>query len=673
MPQGPELQEKGDQGAPAPGASPANPDGKVFISYASQDAAVANNLCEALERAGLPCWLAPRNVRPGDFYADAIVQAINACPALVLVLSQSSVGSEHVLREVERASAKRRPVVAFRIDITPLPPGLEYFLSASQWIDVSGGPSERGYPKLVESLRGRVGSTPKADFEPTLAVRRPGRKRLSRPVMVLLLLVAAALGYFVVDRVWLAKHVTAQQATPAATSAISDRSIAVLPFTDLSEKHDQEYFADGMAEEILNLLVKIPELRVIARTSSFQFKGKSDDLRKIGETLGAAYVVEGSVRRSGDHFRVTAQLIDTRNGTHHWSETYDRDIGDVLKVQGEVATSLVRSLQLEVTNPLALSSRPTPRSNEAYDIYLRGLHAREQFNQRGEEEAVADFRRALELDPSFVEAAESLAVTLANIAFSRYVPPETGWEQARLAAERVLSLSPKSALGHALLGIVHVRYDWDWPAADREFNDALELSPNLPFVLNYAAKNRMALGDWSGAAQLVSAASTLDPLDPGFEYGRGLLYLRMGRIADAERAFRHMLDISPTFEPGHFFLGTTLLLDGRADAALAEMRKETRPDWQLAGLALAYHALRKPGEADAALARLEGEFANNLTMQIAEVHAFCDQKSQAFMWLDRAFAQKDVNLWSIKGDPLLKNLESDPRYKAFLRKMNLPE
>jgi eukaryotic-like serine/threonine-protein kinase len=465
------------------------------------------------------------------------------------------------------------------------------------------------------------------------------------------------------------------RASALAMPAISNpaRSIAVLPFLDMSEKHDQEYFADGMAEEIQNLLAKIPELKVIGRTSSFQFKGKTDDLQQISTALGTAYVVEGSVRRSGDHIRVTAELIDARDGTHRWSETYDRDIGDVLKVQGEVATNVVRALQLEVTNPLAASLRPSPRSNEAYDIYLRGLHAKEQFNQRGEEEAVADLRRALELDPSFVEAAEALATALANIAFAGYVPPKTGWEQARTAAQTVLELSSKSALGHALLGIVHVRYDWDWPAAAREFDDAMRLSPNLPIVVNYAAKNRMALGDWRGAEQLVSAANTLDPLDPGFEYGRGVLYLRMGRISDAEITFRRMLDISPTFEEGHFYLGTALLLEGKADVALPEMRMETRSARQLAGLALTYHALRRPADADAALARLEAEHANDSAMQIAQVYAYRSRKSQAFTWLERAYAQKDVNLWSIKGDPLLKNLEGDPRYGAFMRKMNLPE
>lgn len=476
------------------------------------------------------------------------------------------------------------------------------------------------------------------------------------------LLIAFALGSYALYR-----------SAQSGVRASAGNSIAVLPFVDMSEKHDQDYFADGMAEEILNLLARLPELKVIGRTSSFQFKGKADDLRNIGAILGTAYVVEGSVRRSADHMRVTAELIDAREGTHRWSATYDRQIGDVLAVQSEIAASLVRALQLEVNNPLSFGSPTSPRSNEAYDLYLRGLHAKEQFDQSGEDEAVADFRRALELDPSFVEAAESLAVALANIAFSGHVAPAEGWEQARAAADMALRLNPKSALGHALLGIVHVRYDWNWPAATYEFDEAMKLSPNLPIVLNYAAKNRMAQGDWSAAARLVSAAATREPLDPGFAYGRCVLYLRMGRIAEAEHESRRMLEISPTFEQGHYHLGTALLLEGRPDAALLEMRKETQPAWQMAGLALAYQALQRPKDGDAALEQLESGYSNDSAMEIAEVYAYRSQRDLAFSWLDKAFAQKDVHLWSIKGDPLLKNLEADARYGALLRKLNLPE
>ena len=217
--------------------------------------------------------------------------------------------------------------------------------------------------------------------------------------MIAAIVVAVALagGYFL-DKAWRSKH-----EPTASTAVISDESIAVLPFTDMSEKKDQEYFADGMAEEILDLLATIPGLKVIGRTSSFQFKGKTEDLRSIGAQLGVAYVLEGSVRKSGDHLRVTAQLINSKDGTRLWSQTYNRDLSDVLKMQDEIAVSLVRALQIEVSQN-DIVSRPALRNTQAYTLYLQGLHSFDRTDQQGFEQAASDFQQALDLDPSFLAA-----------------------------------------------------------------------------------------------------------------------------------------------------------------------------------------------------------------------------------------------------------------------------
>jgi TolB-like protein len=453
----------------------------------------------------------------------------------------------------------------------------------------------------------------------------------------------------------------------------SDKSIAVLPFTDMSEKHDQEYFADGMAEEILNLLVKIPELRVIGRISSFSFKGKAADLRDIGAALGSAYVVEGSVRRSGDHVRVTAQLIDARDGTHRWSETYDRDFIDVLKVEGEIAASLARALQLEVTESMRIRAQTSLRSSEVYNIYLQGIRAMNRIDLPGFEEAVADFRQALTLDPSFVPAAEGLALSLRGLVDWGLVPSRPGWEQARAAALAALKLDPNSADAHAVLGRVYSDFDWNWPAAQHELTTALALAPNSPLILYLTAAERLSLGQWAEALRFVNAASAADPLDPTVHLVAGWVYLRLGRLAEAERANRRVLEIAPTFVTDHYYLGVVLLMEGKTEESLAEMQKETRAGGQVAGLAVVYQALHRRREADAALARLEAESAEDMAMEIAEAYAFRGQKDRAFEWLDRAYAQKDENLFYIKGDPLLKNLSGDPRYSNFLRKMNVPD
>jgi TolB-like protein len=286
------------------------PQRRVFISYASQDAAVAQKVCSAVEAAGFSCWIAPRNVVPGTMYADGIVHAIDDSSILVLILSEKAIASAHVGREIERAVSKRRPVVALRIDAAPLIAAFEYFLNQSQWIE--GGGSDAAIAQLVAAVGQHL--APGTATSPTSGIQASAGHRKGavgwRVWVIAAVVVAVALAgaYFLVDKT---RRATTHEST-ASSVVISDKSIAVLPFTDMSEKKDQEYFADGMAEEIIDLLVKIPGLKVISRTSSFQFKGKSEDLRSIAAQLGVAYVLQGSVRKSGERLRVTAQLINRR-------------------------------------------------------------------------------------------------------------------------------------------------------------------------------------------------------------------------------------------------------------------------------------------------------------------------------------------------------------------------
>jgi hypothetical protein len=303
--------ESGEQKAPSrlpPAASPADVSIDAFVSYASHDTSVADFIVQALEKHGLRCWIAPRDVTPGSHYADHIMSAISRAKVLVLVLSGSALASKHVGKEVERASSKGRPIIALHIDAAPLTPGFEYFLSESQWIDVGAGGVAAVAAKLVDAVRSHTDSTvsPHPAAGPA-AASHPEALRLRRSVMsVMAVVLAVALGYFVVDKLWLSKRVTSEQTSVVATRApattpvvptVSEKSIAVLPFADLSEKKDQEYFADGMTEEIINLLTKVPDLRVPARTSSFYFRGKSTKVPESARELGVAHILEGSIRR----------------------------------------------------------------------------------------------------------------------------------------------------------------------------------------------------------------------------------------------------------------------------------------------------------------------------------------------------------------------------------------
>jgi TolB-like protein/tetratricopeptide (TPR) repeat protein len=661
----------------APNATAMAEPARVFVSYASPDAAVAGALVESLERHGIACWIAPRDVKGGALYADAIVRAISGAKALVLVQSVGAIGSSHVGREIERASSKKRPIIALRIDNAPLTPALEYFLSESQWIDAQAENKESAYARLIDAIREPELPAPGINPAATPSVRTAsaGHSNVLRKRILLaagLTVVAVAVAALLAGKFWLGKRIPTEQPKIAATNVVSDKSIAVLPFTDMSEKHDQEYFGDGMAEEILDLLTKIPGVSVIGRTSSFQFKGKNEDLRDIGMKLNAAYVLEGSVRKSGDQVRITAQLINTHTGTHEWSETYDRPIGDVLKLQDAIAAAVVRELQLTVI-PGYLSSRSTVKNAEAYDLYLRARHAADRGDKEGNDEAVTLFQQSLDRDPTSANAEAELAGAYIGEAGIGTMTPAAGAEKARSAAVAAIKLDPNNVVAHDEMAEIHIRYDWDWAGAERELHQAATLAPGNVDVLSEQARLSFALGRWDDAYAQIKAALIEDPLDSGNLIILADIQVARGNMDEAEAANRRVLDIRPNRAYGHYNLGNVLLARGDRGGALREMQQETLEEGKLLGLALVYYALGKRTEADAALARLLKEYTNGGALDLAEIYAFRGESTEAMHWLDRAYAQKDPYLYFIKSDWLLKGLAVDPRYKAFLRKINLPE
>jgi TolB-like protein len=674
----PEMVEGG--GEKASGSTPA-----VFISYASQDASVAEAACKALEQAGVTCWIAPRDVTPGTFYADEIVHALDAAKALVLILSENAAASPHVLREVERAASKRLSVVSLRIDQAPLPAGLEYFLNTSQWLDASGGDPNRAMPKLVAAVRAAL-QAPAVMPAGAPTARAPARytsvRSTNRMAIVVGLVVGLVFLGLAADRLWLSRRASVPPATdPAAPAsgpapaapAIREKSIAVLPFTDMSEKKDQEYFGDGMAEEILDLLAKIPDLTVIGRTSSFQFKGRSEDLRAIGDKLRVSYVVEGSVRKAGSRIRVTAQLVDARTGAHIWSDSYDRDFGDVLTLQDEIATGIARALQLVVGADDTRAARRL-QSQDAYTLYLHGLSFLDSQHEEQLAQAKNYFEQALALDPSMLRAAEALALTYVASGLDENVPSPTAWRQAKAAAERALRIDSNSASAHAVLGFVHAYDEFDWKNAEAEFGKALSLNPRDPVTLYLAASVAYARSRRNEALQRINASLALDPLNPYALQSLGEMLLHSGDRAGAESAFRQSLAISPSFDESHLFIAEILLLRGHPEAALAEVQSESAPDAKDLGLALVSHALGRHAESDAALARLTRSDSEVWPYGIALAHAYRGEANEAFDWMEKAYELRDAEfIFSIHAHPMFERLRGDPRYKALVRKMNLQE
>ena len=664
----------------------------VFISYASQDAVTAQAVVEALEQGGLKCWVAPRDVVPGEFYASAIVHAIDAAKVLVLVYSEHTATSQHVLREVERASSRRHSLIAFKVDRAPMPEALEYFFNSSHWLEANDGIASV-LPQLVEGVRRalRAGSTQALGASgraqtPAPAARATtqlgqgtSRSIARRPLLALSAL--AILGLALLGA-WLlslsgrttkplpAQASVAAHAQGAQEREITAKSIAVLPFADMSERHDQEYFGDGMADEIINILGKIPELKVIGRTSSFQFKGKSRDLREMGAALGAAYIVEGSVRRYGDHVRVSAQLIDARTAAQIWSESYDRELGDVLRLQSQIATSLARALQLAVGADDTRTSRAL-HSTEAYTLYLRGRYA---YDGPGDiPEAQSDYEQALALDPNFLRVAEAQAWMYAYAALTQEIPARIAWQHAKESAARALAIDENSAPAHAVLGLMHAEYEYDWAAADAEFARALSLNPRDPMTLDFAARVACDRGRYEEALRHIDAALAVDPLSARAHRRKGFILYFTGDDFGAEREYRRSLEIVPEFNWDHLMISWILVGRGDLRQALIEAQAEAVPGAKDQGLSVVYYALGRHAESDAALTRLTREFAGWPT-GIALAHAYRKEPGQAFEWLEKAYSERDADLllW-VRGHPFLQPLRSDPRFKTLMSKVNMPE
>jgi eukaryotic-like serine/threonine-protein kinase len=468
---------------------------------------------------------------------------------------------------------------------------------------------------------------------------------------------------------WLGRET--KRATPQAGGLVTTPSIAVLPFVNMSGEQENEYFSDGLSEELLNALARIPELRVAARTSSFQFKGKNEDLRVIGRKLGVGTILEGSVRKSGRHVRITAQLVKVEDGFELWSQTYDRELDDIFAVQDDIARSVSTTLMVKLLGERGPSGARGGNA-EAYNLYLQGKYFYDRRNREDLEKAVSSYEQALKLDPGYAQAWAGLAAARSDQADSVYVPLAEGYGKAREEVEKALQLDPNLAEAHAALGWIRSGYDWDWAGADAAFSRALELEPGNAAIVRQAAFLAATLGRFDEALRLDRRAVELDPLSARTHKALGLHAWYAARLDEAEAAFRKVLDLNPEYPSAHMSIGRVFLSRSNPGAALEEMEREKEPMWHRYGLALACHALGRKKEADATLGEFIEENKESGAFQIAEVYAFRGETDKAFEWLERAYAQRDGGLSEIKGDPLLKSLESDPRYAAFLKKMRLP-
>jgi serine/threonine protein kinase/Tfp pilus assembly protein PilF len=484
-------------------------------------------------------------------------------------------------------------------------------------------------------------------------------------IAIAIIAVVVAVG---VDR--LVRPQSAADSSAPASFAPPMRSVAVLPFVDMSENKDQGYFSDGLAEEVLDLLAKTPGLLVIARTSSFSFKDKSDDIPTIAKKLNVANILEGSVRKSGSRLRVTTRLIRASTAEELWYENYDRELKDVFDVQDEIAGAVAAHLKLTLA-PMSQNPARRPSSTEAYNQYLLGQQAFNRGNLDGYRLAIEAYHRAIALDPLYV--APYAGLTAAEFFVADQTGDTAGYQRAEEAADKAVELGPRDAGSYGARGFIRYAIRWDWAGAQADFERAIALDPGDARFQQRYGELLATEGRTAEAIATTRKAIELDPLSHSAWQTLTTYLISTRDFAAAREASRRALEISPQSDFSLNDLGTLQLLDGRPQDALETFRKIDNEGFRLSSVAMAEHTLGHAQESQQALAQLIAQHSTEAAFQIAETFAWRGEKDKAFAWLERAYQQRDGGLSDIKTDPPLAGLRSDPRYEAFLRKMNLPE
>jgi TolB-like protein/tetratricopeptide (TPR) repeat protein len=459
---------------------------------------------------------------------------------------------------------------------------------------------------------------------------------------------------------------------PAAPAA--DNSIAVLPFVDMSQGKDQEYFSDGLSEELLNQLAQIPQLRVIARTSSFSFKGKEVGVAEIARILKVGHVLEGSVRKSGNTLRITAQLIRTSDSSHLWSNTYDRDLTDVFKVQDEISREVVAALKLQLLPGKQPDNTQRTRNPAAYEQYLIGQDVVRVGGRGPVESALASFRRAIALDPGYANAWAQLSTQQASMADFAADPAlrEATIDTALASADKAVALAPDLPEGYTARGNARYRMRWDWQGAQADFAKALALDPNRAGTLiNYTAV-LFTLGRREQGLDVARKAVRSDPLSENAWTSLGRYAEAAGATDESRQAYARALALNPQQNWANFLLGTQLLREGNTEAAIAHYQRAPE-QFRITGMAMAEFTRGNDAASRQLLATLEKDFAIGFAYQIAQIYAWRGEKDPAFDWLGRCFPLHDAGLVRLPFDPAMDPLRSDPRFAALVAKLGIPK
>ena len=657
----------------------------VFLSYASEDAPAAQRIAEALRAAGVEVWFDREELRGGDAWDRRIREQIHDCRLFIGVISAHTEARDegYFRREWKLAVDRTHDMDEHKAFLVPVVIDTTSERGAHvpekfrelQWTRLPGGATPQAFVERVRRLL-----SPESSPAPDLA-RSAGsavsnsepasRVPIGRRMGVLYGTIAAALllaiGYFGLERLNRPK-----------SSALAAASIAVLPLANESGEASQQYFSDGISEDLITALSQVPGLKVIGRTSAFQFRDSKEDSRSIGAKLGVAHLLEGSVRKSGDMIRVSTELIDTTDGSTQWSERYDRPYKDLFALQDEITHAVAGALRTKLLageHASAQNERPPSGSLDAYNAVLHGRFYGSRRTEGDYRKAIESYTQAIELDPRYALAWSELSLAWTALGSDYIVgaaPVREAYAKGREAADRALALSPDLAAPHIARGFVLQVVDFDWRGAEAEFRRAMELAPNDSEAKFFSGAQLATFGQIEPAIELTRQALATEPLRADWHKSMSYYLVALNRLDEAEGAIRRAIELQPASEVFHYALTIIEVQRGNAHAALAAAQQEPPGEWQVSSFALARQIGDDRSAADEALRTLIDKYAGVEAFQIAEVYALRNDANATFEWLDRALSDRDPDIGTLLYDPFILRYKDDPRFAAFCRKVGLP-
>lgn len=650
----------------------------VFISYSSVDKAAAETVCSILEQNGTSCWIAPRDITPGVPFAEAIIKAIKESKIFILIYSRNSNHSAQVIKEVDRAVHHGLAVITLRLEELIMSDQLEYYLSDVHWLDAMTPPLEQHSDRLARVVKMLLSKDEVKDDDIETAIKKgslrvgktgkpgsgtgwhrsPWKSAVAVAAIVMMILVVVLL---LIPR--LSKQL--------------DKSIAVLPFTNLSDDPDQEYFSEGMMDEILDRLFKIGGLKVVSRTSCMRYRNTDLAVKEIARELGVSAILEGSVRRDGNLVRITVQLIDARHDTHLWSEIYDgnlSDLSNIFSIQSKVAQSVARELKAVLSpQELELIEKKPTINTEAYDAYLRGMFYWRKLTRNDLETSKKYFDLAIEKDPEYAPAYAGISFVWAGLMQMGLISPEEAGPKAMEALTKAIELDSTNAEVIYTQACENTWIMWDWEGGESAFKKALEINPNHAEAHAYYSHLLNIMGKPEEAMTEIELALKLDPFNPLIIsiYSVDLLFVR--RFDEAIKAAREAIRMEPSSPVALSALEWALHITGRYDEAWEVIKKDYggiglghyfNQDFNESGYA---DALNKAAEA----IKKSGDSSYVNPSILANLYLLAGNVEPTLEYLEKAYEIRETNLPYLRL-PMFDIIRDEPRFREIARKMGLP-